>query len=295
MTTQRIGFSEQIRQAVDLAKKSGLSQKKICEKAGIDQATLSRFMAVKGGLMPDKLDALADVLRLCVKPAPPPVSYKPRREIHVLSLCDLSGNWPKPWGKAGCKVTLVDIKHGKENDVVRYQLPKDPVDVLLCAPPCTDFAVTGSRYWTEKDSKGHTRESLTIVYACLRLVMMCKPKVWALENPVGRLPRYIGPHQMTFNPCDFGGYLPKYQKTDHPCIPRMDAYRKKTCLWGDFEKPAKKPVRPVKGSWINDNTADKEIRSITPMGFAIAFFEANKHRVGIFDYPLPSDGEELPF
>ena len=105
----------------------------------------------------------------------------------------------------------------------------------------------------------------------MRMVAIYKPVFWALENPVGRLRRYLGPPRLIFNPCDYG-----------------DEYTKKTCLWGEFNMPVKNPVEPVmyerggkKGSWMWANLGGKsertkELRSITPLGFAKAFYEANK-------------------
>ena len=54
-------------------------------------------------------------------------------------------------------------------------------------------------------------------------------KFWALENPFGLLRRFLGHPVMIFNPYDFG-----------------DGYQKKTCLWGFFNIPKKKPVEYVK-------------------------------------------------
>ena len=63
-----------------------------------------------------------------------------------------------------------------------------------------------------------------------------------------------------------------------------DAYTKKTGLWGNFNRDLpRNDVAPVRvcnqGSWIqrlggkSDKT--KELRSMTPMGFARAFYAAN--------------------
>ena len=91
------------------------------------------------------------------------------------------------------------------------------------------------------------------------------------ENPVGRLPRLVpelGKPRMYFNPCDYG-----------------DPYTKKTGLWGDFNTNLpKNPVEPERvckqGSWVQKlggkSERTKELRSMTPPGFAQAFFEANK-------------------
>lgn len=91
------------------------------------------------------------------------------------------------------------------------------------------------------------------------------PGPWCnMENPVGRLVRWIGKPVMIFNPCDYG-----------------DPYTKKTCLWGRFNVPVANPVEPVEGSkmWARyggKSEATKAARSETPMGFARAFFEANQ-------------------
>jgi len=104
-------------------------------------------------------------------------------------------------------------------------------------------------------------EGLSVVDACLRIILMAKPKFWALENPVGRLNRWLGKPKMYFNPCDFG-----------------DPYTKKTCLWGEFNIPEKTPVEPTEGSKMHllPPSGDRNmLRSITPKGFAKAFFRAN--------------------
>ncbi|MCK4625031.1 MAG: hypothetical protein KAV00_06960 [Phycisphaerae bacterium] len=183
----------------------------------------------------------------------------------ILSLCDYTGAWSRPWADAGYNVILVDIKHGQ--DVRFLECVRGPVFAILAAPPCTAFAGSGAQYWDEKDKDGRTAEGLAIVDACMRIILVHKPVVWCLENPVGRLRRWLGPPQMYFHPCDYG-----------------DAYTKKTCLWGNFRKPARNPVEPEKvceqGSWVmqlgGKSERTKELRSVTPPGFAQAFYEANK-------------------
>jgi hypothetical protein len=63
MSKKRLKLSEQIRRAVDGC---GVSRYRVCKAARIDQAALSRFMAGTVGMSQEKLDALADVLRLNV-------------------------------------------------------------------------------------------------------------------------------------------------------------------------------------------------------------------------------------
>ena len=93
---------------------------------------------------------------------------------------------------------------------------------------------------------------------------------------MGRLPK-LRPRlgaPWYFNPNEFAGYLVG-EHADREC------YTKRTGLWGSFNKPVKKPL-PVSpgGSWImrlgGKSERTKELRSITPSGFAYAFYEANK-------------------
>jgi hypothetical protein len=186
----------------------------------------------------------------------------------ILSLCDFSGAWSEPYRAAGYNVVQVDLKHG--DDVRLFPFP-GRVHGILAAPPCTAFAGSGAQWWPAKDADGRTLDGLALIDACLRIVAVSNPVWWALENPVGRLRRWIGPPAMTFNPCDYG-----------------DPYTKKTQLFGRFNTNLpKSPVEPVmierggkRGSWMWANLGGKsertkDLRSMTPPGFARAFFAAN--------------------
>lgn len=176
----------------------------------------------------------------------------------ILSLCDFTGEWSRPYREAGYDVVQIDLQHGQ--DVRLLEAPPYRVHGILAAPPCTEFAGSGARWWKQK-GEGPLLDGLAIVDACLRIVAITQPKWWALENPVGRLRRWIGPPAYTFHPCDFG-----------------DPWTKKTLLWGRFNPPVKRPVEPTEGSklWRLPPSPDRAmLRSITPAGFARAFFEAN--------------------
>jgi hypothetical protein len=79
-------------------------------------------------------------------------------------------------------VLRVDLEHGQ--DVRLFELPKKPVHGILAAPPCTVFANSGAR-WPRTDDD--MREGLSVVDACLRIVVATKPLWWVLENPAGKL------------------------------------------------------------------------------------------------------------
>lgn len=181
----------------------------------------------------------------------------------ILSLCDHSGNWSRPYEEAGYTVRRVELQHG--GDVRLLERIDDPVHGILMAPPCTHFAASGARWWEGK-GEAAVLEGLGIVDACLRCVVLYRPEWWALENPVGRLRRWLGPPPFTFNPSDFG-----------------DPWTKKTHLWGNFTPPrplysakARDVVEAVEGSKMHRMSSSwTNQRSETPEGFARAFFEAN--------------------
>ena len=177
----------------------------------------------------------------------------------VLDLCGGTGSWAKPYRDAGYDVRTIDpLADGQ--DVRLMELPEYSVHGILAAPPCTHLAASGARWWAEKGEEA-LLEALSIADACIRLVWACRPVWWALENPVGRLTKFYGQPRMYFDPCDYG-----------------DPYTKHTGLWGDFRFPIKNPVKPTEGSKIHNISPSPErwrLRSMTPQGFARAFFQAN--------------------
>lgn len=197
----------------------------------------------------------------------------------ILSLCDYTGEWSRPYLEAGYNVICVDVKRGGPwgGDVLELaqhtnELPS--IHGILAAPPCTAFANIGRRHWPAQDASGRTAEFLAIAVACWRIIHAVRPAWWALENPAtGRfqalLPEF-GKPRIKFHPNQFG-----------------DPYKKLTGVWGEFKAPRPLPiaVRAPKyppGGWVvwgNDNHKGKgdrsALRSVTPRGFARAFFEAN--------------------
>lgn len=221
----------------------------------------------------------------------------------VLSLFDHSGRWAAPYADAGYNVECIDIKNGRDVQMIRADEFANVVGILS-APPCTAFSGSGAQYWGQKDADGTTGQALALVDAVYRLVGVYKPAFWVLENPVGRLKHYIGPPQLWFNPCDFGGYLNAAEietetqrlidvyglALDVAQCAAANAYTKKTGLWGNFNADLKTaPVEPIiKKDKIRNRSYSpihmatggksertKELRSITPLGFARAFFAAN--------------------
>lgn len=208
----------------------------------------------------------------------------------LLSLFDYTGNWAYPFQEAGWNIILWDIKHTQD----MYSYFKDvneactdffyehifdnygTVDGILAALPCTDFAGSGARWWKGKDNDGRTRASLELLDQTMRIIDLCEPDFWVIENPVGRINRLV-PEMAKYGP----RYFQPYQYGD--------PYTKKTGLWGEFNFPEPtKIVEPImyegkngkKGSYMwaklgGNSERTKELRSITPEGFAYAFCEAN--------------------
>jgi hypothetical protein len=243
------------------------------------------------------------------------------RKNIVLSLYDFTGEAVRPWAEAGYTCFCFDIQHlplasreehfpsgGSINFV--YADLHDPLVFALSAPMwrglvafgfgfpvCTDLSGAGARHWAKKAEANPSFqiEAAEHAKACARFFnkIGCP---FLIENPKGALTRLWRKPDHSFNPSDFGGYLP--EDDTHPrwpeYIPPRDAYTKHTCLWtgGGFEMPARAPVEPMKVTYtrkngetvsgspqwgkLGGNTAKtKDIRSATPRGFARAVFLAN--------------------
>jgi Site-specific DNA methylase len=178
----------------------------------------------------------------------------------VLDLCAGTGAWSEPYANAGYDVRRIDLP----TDVRLLHFPWG-IHGILAAPPCTMFC--RMRMCRGEPTQDQFREALSVVDACLRLVAVCRPSWWALENPQGYLSRWLGPPQLRFDPFEYG-----------------DPWTKRTWVWGNFRLPlaTMAAVAPV-DSWVRKHGPDGQTgiakgtaeASRTPPGFAQAFFEAN--------------------
>lgn len=199
--------------------------------------------------------------------------FKPTGRPIILDLCGGTGSWSRPYLESGdYDVCIVDTQEWdddapKTGDVRLYEIwspetrkPHVPVRGILAAPPCTNFSNSGAWKWKEKGEEG-LLSALSVVDACIRLAVMLEPDWWALENPGGRLTRFLGQPKHKFDPNDYG-----------------DPWTKSTSLWGEFTIPEKNWVEPTEGSKMHRLPETKKrplLRSMTPPGFARCFFEAN--------------------
>ncbi|CDS48897.1 hypothetical protein [Polaromonas sp. CG9_12] len=190
----------------------------------------------------------------------------------ILSLFDLSGEWSKPWREAGYNVQTFDIQTGQDVNDFSVEYFTENYDLsevygILAAAPCTDFSSAGSRFFKTKDADGRSEASKALVFKTLQTIEYFRPAIWALENPVGRIVSLTGipDARMSFQPHHFG------EPTTKP-----------TMLYGNFnaELPLAN-VAPTEGSKTDKqggkSQATKNARSVTPEGFAYAFFMANNY------------------
>lgn len=198
----------------------------------------------------------------------------------ILDLCGGTGSWSKPYAEAGYDVRVISYPM---YDVNKF-IPPESVYGILAAPPCTQFSFARTRAKKERD----LTTGFETVQSCLRIIWQCRLSgslnFWALENPKGYLRQLLGKPPLEFNPFDFG-----------------DPYSKATDLWGYFNHPKKNPV-PVAEDCIKFGVKQNHLkhvsfrdlfnedgyercptmnirqirRSVTPAGFAQAFFKANR-------------------
>lgn len=185
----------------------------------------------------------------------------------ILDLCGGTGSWSKPYKDAGYDVRVITLP---EIDIRTYKPPKN-VYGILAAPPCTMFSLARTTAKIPRDlDKG-----MEIVKECMRIIWLAKPKFWAMENPKGLLRKFMGKPAFAFDASEFG-----------------EDYNKHTDLWGYFNPPKRtaeywrhqstdkntRKLPPIPKDYVIDKQMSKTAirRSITPQGFAEAFYKANK-------------------
>lgn len=155
-------------------------------------------------------------------------------------------------------------------------------DVIFSFPSCTELAGSG-----EKHERGD--ESIITAVSMARIAEYIGMEFnvpWMVENPVGKLSSEWRRPDSYFNPFEYGGYMSGFEESFHPRMPAMDAYTKKTCLWygNGFSMPERRPVSHIGKFWGwaylgGKSERTKQLRSLTPRGFARAVYESNKPQI----------------
>lgn len=176
----------------------------------------------------------------------------------ILDLCGGTGAWSKPYAEAGYDVRNITLP---DYDVRTYEPPND-VYGILAAPPCTEFSLAkGNR---PRDFNG----AMIIVKSCLNIIWQCHPAFWCLENPRGFLRQFLGKPPLTIWYWQFGDNLGKPTDLWGYYNPPKPRYAEPPGLLKNWEKIKK--IKPV------SSLSRTDVRAITPLGFARAFFEANR-------------------
>lgn len=72
-------------------------------------------------------------------------------------------------------------------------------DIVIAFPPCTDLAVSGARWFKEKQEDGRQQKSIEFFLKFTRL--SCK---WAIENPIGIMSTKFRKPDQIIQPWQFG-------------------------------------------------------------------------------------------
>lgn len=222
----------------------------------------------------------------------------------VWSLFDGSGIAAQPWADRGCIVYCINADAGDHGgyNAVRVQHPNiryvnawidadfcpdvPPPDFIMAFPPCTDLAVSGAPHFANKRAKNPNFQIEAVRTARVAAVLAERYDVpYVIENPVSVLSSQWRKPDYTFQPWQYGGYLP--HEDTHPHFPEYikarDAYPKTTCLWvgNGFIMPQVSAVEVATGysdqhkKLGGKSARTKLIRSLTPRGFALAVCLAN--------------------
>lgn len=207
----------------------------------------------------------------------------------VLSLCDLTGAFVEPWVEDGYQAVLVDPQHhyfSEDGPVTRLAMTVDEamreirelltkVVFVAAFPPCTNLAVSGARWFGDKQKENPTfqMEAVAVAEQC-RTIGRLSGAPYFVENPVSVLSSVWGKPDFTFNP------------SDYTALESGDNYTKKTCLWAGngYRHPAPQ-IDPTLGD--PDDRIHKappgperaNFRSATPRGFARAAYNEATERV----------------
>lgn len=212
--------------------------------------------------------------------------------MKALFLFEHSGYAAEPFTRVGWETIIVDLANTAPNPRATHALDwnilererdlseiAQECEFVFGMPPCTDLAVSGARHFNAKrDANPMYQVEAIHLFMATHRIAGAQP--YAIENPIGVMSRLWRKPDWTFDPSEYGGYLPVGDT--HPDFPTYiaprDAYPKRTCLWigNGFRVPPKRFV-PREAGWSRQqnllggkSARTKLIRSASPRGFFIA-------------------------
>jgi hypothetical protein len=155
----------------------------------------------------------------------------------ILCLCDLTGVMAQPWIRAGYRAILVDPQHdggvSERDGVIRVghvidhpetwrviRENADRIAFVAAFPPCTDLAVSGSRWFKAKEAAdpAYQFKAMQVVWQCHNIAEMVGAPYF-IENPVSRISTLWRKPDYSFHPWHFSWF--EWE----------DNYAKATKLW----------------------------------------------------------------
>lgn len=174
----------------------------------------------------------------------------------AIFLYDYTGLMAEPWLAAGYECWLFDGQHlegiTREGNLFKVgmwfhhdQVEKHAADIARMVggraahvfgfPECTQLTVAGARHFAKKAAINpmFQQEALSLCMLVPAVAKACSTDCWAFENPVSVISTMWRKPNFSFDPAEYGGYLP-YDDV-HPIYPDIypprDAYNKHTCIW----------------------------------------------------------------
>lgn len=149
--------------------------------------------------------------------------------MNVLVACEFSGRVREAFRRKGHYVISCDLLPSEDNSRFHYQgdvldyMSWYSWDLMIAHPPCTHLAVSGARWW--KDKQKEQEKALEFV----KELMNAPIKHIAIENPISKISTAIRKPDQIIQPWMFG-----------------HGETKATCLWLQ-DLPLLKPTNIVEG------------------------------------------------
>jgi hypothetical protein len=212
-------------------------------------------------------------------------------------LFDTTGYAAEPFTKAGYHTLIVDMSNNGKHAFNKRATTVADWDILefedflveLCSearfvfgfPPCDDLAVTGAKhFWKKAQLNGNFQHDAIYLFRSVERIGERAKVPYSAENPTSRVSTLYRKPNFSFQPHEYGGYLP--EDDEHPDYPQYiegrDRYPKTTNLWqgNGFKNPQKLAVYCPPGyakqylKLGGKSEKTKRIRSSSPRGYFIA-------------------------